>query len=211
MLIFLLTVHRGNPSKSTCLNITQGSIAQGLEHWSCKFNSLLCGIVLYTYYNLGGHFFTDGLYFIEIQTHPCYIYNVFILRGFYYYKLNIQKYLNLPEFTWFRKEIIRICVKWKWKWSCSVVSNSLQPHGLQPTRLLHPWDFFQARVLEWVAISFSIDRYKCIHIHMCLCILLVEQSVDWLMCYFSTRCLFWLPVVNLRKGKPFWRGSRGNN
>ena len=28
----------------------------------------------------------------------------------------------------------------KWKWSRSVVSNSLQPHGLQPTRLLHPWD-----------------------------------------------------------------------
>ena len=25
--------------------------------------------------------------------------------------------------------------------SCSVVSDSLQPHGLQPTRLLHPWDF----------------------------------------------------------------------
>ena len=23
---------------------------------------------------------------------------------------------------------------------CSVVSDSLQPHGLQPTRLLHPWD-----------------------------------------------------------------------
>ena len=29
----------------------------------------------------------------------------------------------------------------KWKWSRSVVSNSLWPHGLQPTRLLHPWDF----------------------------------------------------------------------
>ena len=29
----------------------------------------------------------------------------------------------------------------KWKWSCSVVSDSLQPHGLQPTRLLCPWDF----------------------------------------------------------------------
>ena len=29
----------------------------------------------------------------------------------------------------------------KWKWSCSVMSNSLRPHGLQPTRLLHPWDF----------------------------------------------------------------------
>ena len=29
----------------------------------------------------------------------------------------------------------------KWKWSCSVVSDSWQPHGLQPTRLLRPWDF----------------------------------------------------------------------
>ena len=28
----------------------------------------------------------------------------------------------------------------KKKWSCSVVSNSLEPHGLWPTRLLHPWD-----------------------------------------------------------------------
>ena len=25
--------------------------------------------------------------------------------------------------------------------SCSVMSNSLQPHGLQLTRLLYPWDF----------------------------------------------------------------------
>ena len=31
--------------------------------------------------------------------------------------------------------------KWKVKWSCLVVSNSLWPHGLQPTRLLRPWDF----------------------------------------------------------------------
>jgi len=29
----------------------------------------------------------------------------------------------------------------KWKWSCSVVSDPQQPHGLQPSRLLHPWDF----------------------------------------------------------------------
>ena len=29
----------------------------------------------------------------------------------------------------------------KWKWSRSVVSDSLRPHGLQPTRLLHPWEF----------------------------------------------------------------------
>ena len=31
--------------------------------------------------------------------------------------------------------------KEKWKWSRSVVSDSLRPHGLQPTRLLRPWDF----------------------------------------------------------------------
>ena len=29
----------------------------------------------------------------------------------------------------------------KWKWSRSVMSDSSQPHGLQPTRLLRPWDF----------------------------------------------------------------------
>ena len=29
----------------------------------------------------------------------------------------------------------------KWKWSRSFVSDSSRPHGLQPTRLLHPWDF----------------------------------------------------------------------
>ena len=29
----------------------------------------------------------------------------------------------------------------KWKWSHSVVSDSKRLHGLQPTRLFHPWDF----------------------------------------------------------------------
>ena len=43
---------------------------------------------------------------------------------------------------------------WKWKWSRSVVSDSSQPHGLQPTRpSVH--GIFQARVLEWGAIAFS--------------------------------------------------------
>ena len=30
---------------------------------------------------------------------------------------------------------------WKWKWSRSVMSDSSWPYGLQPTRLLCPWDF----------------------------------------------------------------------
>ena len=36
----------------------------------------------------------------------------------------------------------------KWKWSRSVVSDSWEPHGPQPTRLLRPWGF-PARALEW--------------------------------------------------------------
>ena len=33
------------------------------------------------------------------------------------------------------------CLKWvKWKWSRSVVSDSLRPRGLWPTRFLRPWD-----------------------------------------------------------------------
>ena len=38
--------------------------------------------------------------------------------------------------------------------AASLVSDSVRPHGLQPTRLLRPW-IFQARVLEWGAIAFS--------------------------------------------------------
>ena len=34
-----------------------------------------------------------------------------------------------------------LCESEKWKWSHSVASHSSRPHGLQPTRLLHLWDF----------------------------------------------------------------------
>ena len=42
----------------------------------------------------------------------------------------------------------------KWKWSHSVVSDSSRPHGLQPTRLLCPWDL-PGKSTEWGAIAFS--------------------------------------------------------
>ena len=38
--------------------------------------------------------------------------------------------------------------------SSSVVSDSLQPHGLQPARLLCPWNFPRKNI-GWVAISYS--------------------------------------------------------
>ena len=46
-------------------------------------------------------------------------------------------------------------VKWKWKWSRSVVSDSLQPHGLEPAPGFSVYGIVQARVLGWIAISFS--------------------------------------------------------
>ena len=42
---------------------------------------------------------------------------------------------------------------WKWKWSCSVVSNSLRGLVAHQAHSIH--GVLQARILEWVAISFS--------------------------------------------------------
>ena len=45
--------------------------------------------------------------------------------------------------------------------SCSVVSDSLQPHGCRPPGSSAD-GIFQAKVLEWVAISYSIcPTYPC--------------------------------------------------
>ena len=52
----------------------------------------------------------------------------------------------------------------KWKWSRSVVSDSLQPHGLQPTRLLHPWDFPGKRTgvgCHRLLRKHSLRRWNC--------------------------------------------------
>ena len=38
-------------------------------------------------------------------------------------------------------EWVAISFSKAWKWSRSVMSDSSRPHGLQPTRLLRPWDF----------------------------------------------------------------------
>ena len=52
----------------------------------------------------------------------------------------------------------------KWKWRCSVVSNSSRPHGLQPTRLLRPWDFpgkgtgVGCLCLLWIILQLKINK-----------------------------------------------------
>ena len=61
----------------------------------------------------------------------------------------------------------------KWKWSHSVMSNPQRPHGLQPFRLLHPWDFpgkstgkssFYFAFSQTLHVAFlSSDCYKMSH------------------------------------------------
>ena len=53
----------------------------------------------------------------------------------------------------------------KWKGSRSVVSDSSLPHGLQPSRLLRPWDFLGKStgvrchcLLHWASLSFPISQ-----------------------------------------------------
>ena len=62
----------------------------------------------------------------------------------------------------------------KWKWSRSVMSNSSGPHGLQPTRLLHPWDFpgKSAGVgchcllwFPWLLGCYCLDTYLSLQCH----------------------------------------------
>ena len=53
----------------------------------------------------------------------------------------------------------------------SVVSDSLRPHGLQPARLLCPWDF-PVRILECVAISYWRGS-------SCLLCLFLSPCIDW--------------------------------
>ena len=66
----------------------------------------------------------------------------------------------------------------KWKWSCSVVSYSLWPHGLQPTRLLRPWNFpGKSTGMGWQYGSLSLSLSR-----------LWSRWLDWLVfcdCGFS--------------------------
>ena len=53
----------------------------------------------------------------------------------------IRKVSHVKVLLWNLSTIRLSTTNMIWKWSCSVVSNSLRPHGLSPTRLLSPWNF----------------------------------------------------------------------
>ena len=48
----------------------------------------------------------------------------------------------------------------KWKWSRWVLSDSYRPHGLRPTRLLHPWD---SRQEYWSGVPLPSPKQGLTH------------------------------------------------
>ena len=50
--------------------------------------------------------------------------------------MNSEYFWTLESLYW----LLLAIISRKWKWSRSVLSDSLRPPGLQPTRLLCPWD-----------------------------------------------------------------------
>ena len=67
----------------------------------------------------------------------------------------ITRIISMANITMFFPIIfITSTIVWKWKWSLSVVSDYLRPvDGSPPSSSIH--GILQARILEWVAISFS--------------------------------------------------------
>ena len=54
--------------------------------------------------------------------------------------------------------VSRISFSNAWKWSHSVVSDSSRTYGLQPTRLLRPWDFTLDKTQRDSSIKFPTDH-----------------------------------------------------
>ena len=80
----------------------------------------------------------------------------------------------------------------KWNWSCSVVSDSSWPHGLQPTRLLRPRDF-PSKSLEWGAIAFSRST---------LCLSVISRNLEKnILPWILVICIFFLLTPELGRHK----------
>ena len=97
----------------------------------------------------------------------------------------------------------------KWKWSRSVMSDPQQPHGLQPTRLLCPWDFpgKSTGVGCHCLLPFSClgTRNSCpflplfvsISISLSLFLLSISLSVLFYIILLLLLHLMWLEIIDL--------------
>ena len=82
-----------------------------------------------------------------------------------------------------------------WKWSRSVVSDSQRPHGLQPTRLLHPWDF--------PGKSTGVGCHCLLQIHTSSALLLDMNFFTWLCWLYKRLLSFTLKICTLFAHKFF--------
>ena len=78
----------------------------------------------------------------------------------------------------------------KWKWSCSVMSNSQRPHGLQPTRLLRPWDFLAKNTGVGCHCLLQFQRHYTIYQFFTM-----RMKITW-VCSYKADC----KSVHLRWG-----------
>ena len=67
-----------------------------------------------------------------------------------------------------------------WKWKVRVVSDPQRPHGLQPSRLLHPRDFPVSAIVMFKLFSFSsfllLTYRKSINFYMLALFLTILQN-----------------------------------
>ena len=91
----------------------------------------------------------------------------------------------------------------KWKGSRSVVSDSLQPHGLQPTRLLCPWDFPGQEY--WRGVPSSSPSY----ILECFWRLMKQSFSGGIFLAFGCSIIFTIhrPSITLALGSPLIQKS----
>ena len=92
----------------------------------------------------------------------------------------------------------------KWKWSRSVASDSQRPHGLQPTRLLGPWDFpgkstgmgchCLSRVLLWDPIDGNTVRSSVPGIFQ-------ARILEWVAIFLSSAWKWKVKVKSLSRAR----------
>ena len=85
------------------------------------------------------------------------------------------KYSTCPHFSHLKFKLVKLfsirLLSEKWKWSRSVVSDSLRPHGLWPTRLLRPWDFLRTLLFHLCTCNVNFVSSMIIKAFMIIAIL----------------------------------------
>ena len=81
--------------------------------------------------------------------------------------------------------------KWKVKVKSSVVSDSWRPHGLQPTRLLHPWDFLG----KSTRVACHNGQLICMSVFLLIEITNLDFSLQYSLCMYGVSSLRW-SIIN---------------